>query len=121
VLVTIDPPEHTPLRKVAQRGFRPRMVAAWEPEIRELVDGLLDGFAGRGHCDFVAEFSDWLPVQAITQVVGAPFEEHLVGTILAAGTSTTASFTAPTCATTSLSAAGPTSAWARHWRGLSYG
>src|SRR5690349_9173726 len=28
VLVTIDPPEHTPLRKVAQRGFTPRMVAS---------------------------------------------------------------------------------------------
>ena len=76
VLVTIDPPEHTPLRKVSQRGFTPRMVAAWEPEVHALVDGLIDAFIAKGRCDFVTEFADWLPVQAITRVVGAPFERH---------------------------------------------
>lgn len=74
VLVTIDPPEHTPLRKAVQKGFTPKMVASWEPEVRALVDALMDAFIEEGHCDFVTQFADWLPIQAITRVVGAPFE-----------------------------------------------
>lgn len=74
VLVTIDPPEHTPLRKLAQRWFTPKTVATWEPEIRALVDSLLDTFIEDGHCDLVAQFADRLPVQAIARVLGAPAE-----------------------------------------------
>lgn len=74
VLVTLDPPEHTRLRKLAQKGFTPRAVASWEPEVRGLVDALIDDFHAAGHCDFVAQFADRLPVQAITRVLGAPLE-----------------------------------------------
>lgn len=74
VLVTLDPPEHTPLRKAVQKGFTPRMVASWEPEVRALVDALIDDVIEDGSCDFVTQFADWLPIQAITRIVGAPFE-----------------------------------------------
>jgi cytochrome P450 len=74
VLVTLDPPEHTRLRKLAQKGFVPKLVKGWEPEIRELVDSLIDDFVADGHCDLVAQFADRLPVQAITRVLGAPLD-----------------------------------------------
>lgn len=74
VLVTLDPPEHTRMRKLAQKGFVPKLVNSWEPEIRSLVDMLIDDFVADGHCDFVAQFADRLPVQAITRVLGAPLD-----------------------------------------------
>jgi cytochrome P450 len=74
VLVTLDPPEHTRLRKLAQKGFVPRLVNTWEPEIRELVDSLIDDFVDDGRCDLVSQFADRLPVQAITRVLGAPLD-----------------------------------------------
>jgi cytochrome P450 len=75
VLVTMDPPAHTRLRKLAQKAFTPKMIAAREPEIRRLANALIDGFVEDGRCDFVGQYADHLPVQAITQLVGAPLDQ----------------------------------------------
>lgn len=74
VLVTTDPPEHTRLRKLAQKGFTPKLIASREEEVRALADALIDAFIDRGRCDLVGEFAEHLPVQAITRLVGAPLE-----------------------------------------------
>lgn len=75
VLVSQDPPEHTRLRALAQKAFTPKLVNEREHEIRALCHRLIDGFAGRGRCDLVAEFAEQLPVQVITRLVGAPLEK----------------------------------------------
>jgi cytochrome P450 len=41
-----------------------------------LVDELIEGFAGRGRCEFVAEFADQYPVRVICEVLGVPPEDH---------------------------------------------
>ena len=74
VLVSTDPPEHTRLRKLAQKGFTPKLIASREDEVRDLANALIDGFVDRGRCDLVSEFAEHLPVQAITHLVGAPIE-----------------------------------------------
>jgi cytochrome P450 len=70
-LVTADPPVHTRLRKLAQKGFSPRLIAAREPEVRALCDQLVDGFVEDGRCDFVSQYAALLPAMSITLVVGA--------------------------------------------------
>ena len=40
-LVAIDPPGHTELRRVVNRGFTPRTINGWRPRIDELVTELL--------------------------------------------------------------------------------
>jgi cytochrome P450 len=73
-LVTLDPPEHTRLRKAAQRGFTPRMILARTERVRALCDELIDAFTPDGRCDVVTQLADHLPVRAIVDLVGAPQE-----------------------------------------------
>ncbi|WP_236792068.1 cytochrome P450 [Amycolatopsis sp. GM8] len=74
-LILTDPPEHTRYRKIVQRAFAPaQTVRRLTPGIRERVDELIDGFADRGSCDFVAEFAYPLPMSVISQVLGFPPE-----------------------------------------------
>ena len=68
------PAEHTRLRKLAQKGFTPKLIASRDGEVRELANKLIDAFVDRGSCDLVGEFAGHLPVQVITRLVGAPLE-----------------------------------------------
>lgn len=74
-LINTDPPAHTAMRKLAQRAFTPSLVASYEPTTRELADGLIDRFAGRGHADLIQEFTRELTAQVITGIIGAPVEK----------------------------------------------
>ena len=71
-LACLDPPKHDRLRKIAQRAFTPKMIASRKAEVRGLCDALVDAFADDGQCDFVPQFTNRLPIQAITRIVGAP-------------------------------------------------
>ncbi len=68
-LVSVDPPAHSELRKVVNRGFTPRRISAWDERIRAIVRDLLDG-AGPD-LDVVAGLAAPLPVQVITELLGA--------------------------------------------------
>jgi cytochrome P450 len=74
VLVSLDPPEHTRLRALAQKVFTPKLVEAREAEIRTLCHALIDQFAADGRCEIVSQFAAHLPVQVITRLIGAPVE-----------------------------------------------
>jgi cytochrome P450 len=69
-----DPPEHTRVRKLAQKAFTPKIVALMEPKVRQRADALIDGFYGDGRCDFVDRFSMYLPVQVVADITGAPLD-----------------------------------------------
>ncbi len=43
--LSLDPPDHTRLRRLVAKAFAPRVIAGLEPRIRQLCDDLLD--AGR--------------------------------------------------------------------------
>jgi cytochrome P450 len=74
VLVTLDPPEHGRLRRLAQAAFSTQLIESKRTEIRDLCHRLIDAFIAEGSADLVAAYADRLPVQAITRVVGAPIE-----------------------------------------------
>lgn len=71
-LASLDPPKHDRLRKLAQRAFTPKLVDARTAEVRDLCDALVDAFIDDRCCDFVPQFANHLPIQAITRMVGAP-------------------------------------------------
>lgn len=70
-----DPPAHTRLRRLLQRGFLPARVALQEPRIRKLANALIDGFIHDGRADLVARFTYPLPVQVILGMLGIPQED----------------------------------------------
>lgn len=76
LLINIDPPRHTKLRKIVNRGFTPRQVALLEPRIREIVVGLLDAVATDGPFDLVTDVSVELPLQVIAELVGVPHDDR---------------------------------------------
>jgi cytochrome P450 len=57
----IDPPDHAKYRKVMDPHLAMRHMTPMEPEVRALVNRLIDGFAARGSCDAHAEFTVPLP------------------------------------------------------------
>ena len=74
MMLNMDPPEHTKLRKIVNKGFTPRM-------IRELMDHLQRGGRGAsspggraGRVDFVTEVAAELPLIAIAEFLGVPQE-----------------------------------------------
>lgn len=70
-LIAMDPPEHTPLRKLASRAFAPSVTRKMEPKIQTIVDGLLDEIEEKGRTfDFVSDFSAYVPVSVTAELIG---------------------------------------------------
>jgi len=69
-MVTLNPPEHTRLRRLVSATFTARRVEALRPAITAMVDGLLDELTG--DTDFVAAFAFRLPVNVIGELLGVP-------------------------------------------------
>ena len=76
LLINIDPPRHTKLRRIVNRGFTPRQVSVLEPRIRKLVGSLLDDAAASGTFDLVKDVAVELPLQVIAELVGVPNEDR---------------------------------------------
>jgi cytochrome P450 len=69
-VVTSDPPVHTALRNVVNRGFTPRQISAWKPEVEKIVDDCVTTMRARKHFDLVADLSNPFPVIVIANVLG---------------------------------------------------
>jgi cytochrome P450 len=75
MLLGMDPPQHTRLRALVNRGFTPRRVAALEPRIRALCKQIVDAVLPRGECDFVRDIAGELPSSLIAELVGIPLDD----------------------------------------------
>ncbi|WP_067812444.1 cytochrome P450 [Actinomadura kijaniata] len=71
-----DPPDHTRLRSMVNKGFTPRMIGRLEQHVREICAGLIDEAAPLGECDFVERFAAPLPLYTICELLGAPLEDR---------------------------------------------
>ncbi len=76
LMLTMDPPQHTRYRKLVNKGFTPRMINALEPLIRARTVRILEDAIAKGECDFVVDVAAELPLQAIAELIGVPFEER---------------------------------------------
>ncbi|MGO9932593.1 MAG: cytochrome P450 [Steroidobacteraceae bacterium] len=74
--INLDPPEHGKFRAPLQRAFSPKSVLAMKDDIRALADLAIDAFVRRGHCEFMAEFAERLPVQVFLKMFGLPVERQ---------------------------------------------
>ncbi|NLE78536.1 MAG: cytochrome P450 [Rhodococcus sp.] len=75
MLINLDPPDHTRLRKLVSRGFTPKTVASLEGHIRKICSELVDSLVEKEEVDFVAEAAAPLPLEVIAALLGAPRED----------------------------------------------
>jgi cytochrome P450 len=73
-MLDTDPPEHTSLRAIVNKGFTPRAVAAYEQLLRDLTRQILDDTLPKGEFDFVEEVAKQLPIQVLCRILGVPLE-----------------------------------------------
>jgi cholest-4-en-3-one 26-monooxygenase len=76
VLLNMDAPHHTRLRKIISRGFTPRAIGRLEDELRERAQKIAREAAAAGSGDFVEQVSCELPLQAIAGLLGVPQEDR---------------------------------------------
>jgi len=75
-LSVTDPPDHARMRRPVVQALTPRVIAAMEPFIVGVVDGLLDRVEDAGQFDAVKDFSYPLPATVICELMGLPAEDR---------------------------------------------
>jgi cytochrome P450 len=71
-----DPPDHTRLRTLVNKAFTARTVRSLSGRIHEIVDGLIDGVAGRGEMEAIRDFAYPLPITVIAEMLGVPSSDR---------------------------------------------
>jgi cytochrome P450 len=79
-LIFMDPPEHTRLRKLLNKGFAPAAIDALRPQVEALVDRMLEPLKPGMEIDLLSEFANPMPVGIISEMMGVP--EALHGTFV---------------------------------------
>jgi cytochrome P450 len=74
-IIEMDPPVHTRYRQLYDGAFKPRRIAALEPELRDLADGLIDRFADDLQVDLVPAFAVPYPLGVMCRLLGVPAED----------------------------------------------
>ncbi len=85
-ILTVDPPEHTRLRKLVQPSFTASAIEKLRPSIQQIVDDLLEAAeaaaAERGErapnrqMELISQFSYPLPITVICDMLGIPPEDR---------------------------------------------
>ncbi|MFJ8665557.1 cytochrome P450 [Streptomyces sp. NPDC093600] len=80
IMLNMDPPEHTRVRQIVQRGFTPRAIRNLETALRErartIVEEAKRNAGADGTFDFVTRVAVELPLQAIAELIGVPQEDR---------------------------------------------
>jgi cytochrome P450 len=74
--LSLDPPDHTRLRRLVSKAFTARRVAGLAPRITEATGELLAEAAGGGQIELVSQLAYPLPVLIISELLGVPAEDH---------------------------------------------
>jgi cytochrome P450 len=72
VLIATDNPDHAWQRKLVSRLFTPRAINELEPKVQAIAATVLDEARERGELDVVIDFSGYLPMMVIAEMLGLP-------------------------------------------------
>jgi cytochrome P450 len=76
MMLLMDPPGHTRLRKLVSRSFTLRRMEELRPRIQQLADALLDELPEDRPIDLMAQYAFLLPVLVICELLGVPAEDR---------------------------------------------
>jgi cytochrome P450 len=79
-MLDTDPPRHTRLRNIVNKGFTARVVNAYEGRIRAIFREILADAFGEPEFDFTRDVAVELPMRILCELMGTPVEDrsHLV-------------------------------------------
>lgn len=75
-LLSMDPPDHTRMRKLANKGFTPRLIRAMEPRVQAITQELLKPMMREVEADLVPALSVPLPIIVIAEMLGIELERQ---------------------------------------------
>ncbi len=75
-MLIMDPPDHTRVRKLVNKAFTPKRIAALRPRIEQLVREELDAVAEADRFDLIHDLAEPLPAIVIAELLGVPAEDH---------------------------------------------
>jgi cytochrome P450 len=73
-LIFMDPPEHTRLRKLLNKGFSAPAVEGLRPQVEAIVDQMLKPLQRGSEVELMREFANPMPVRIILEMLGIPQE-----------------------------------------------
>jgi cytochrome P450 len=73
-MLSVDPPDHTRLRRLVSTAFTRSRMQALRPRISAIAEQLADAMAPLGQADLVQSFTGPLPIQVISELLGVPEE-----------------------------------------------
>jgi cholest-4-en-3-one 26-monooxygenase len=76
ILLNMDPPEHTKLRRIISRGFTPRAINNLKDALTERAGKIVKTAIESGTGEFVTDVSCELPLQAIAELIGVPQDDR---------------------------------------------
>ncbi|MFE3262308.1 cytochrome P450 [Nocardia sp. NPDC059229] len=76
LLVNMDPPKHTKIRRIISKGFSPRAVESLRVALTERAERIVHAAKQEGRGDFVEQVACELPLQAIAELLGVPQEDR---------------------------------------------
>jgi cytochrome P450 len=76
MMIVMDPPEHTQMRKLVSQAFSRNAIGSLEPLIAEIIATYLDALVDRSEFDLVAEFAALFPVEVVSAILGVPESER---------------------------------------------
>ena len=75
-MIDTDPPAHTRLRALVNKGFTPRVVNTYEERIRSLARGILAQAFEREEFDWVEDVASEIPMWVFSEIMGLPVEDR---------------------------------------------
>ncbi|WP_207943015.1 cytochrome P450 [Actinomadura sp. KC345] len=81
MMLNMDPPDHSRLRKIVSPAFTPRAVEALRDSVGRHAREIADDLTGAGTVDLVTTVSKELPTRVLADLLGMPEEDrHLIVT-----------------------------------------
>lgn len=68
--ITLDPPDHGPIRRALLPSFNPKEVAKLEPWVRQVANRLLDDLGDRREVDGALDYAQLVPVEIMGHLFG---------------------------------------------------
>ena len=79
MMLNMDPPEHSRLRRLLSKSFTPSAVRKLENQIQENAQGIVDRAIERfpdGCCDFAIDIAADMPLMTLADLLGMPREDR---------------------------------------------